>query len=66
MLASQLDDVAFRSCRHQLAADNDGYMNLLYPSPDGKWISYDSEGSVKTRPEGSIWEVNLADLLRRQ
>jgi Tol biopolymer transport system component len=50
----------------ELATDDDGYMNLLYPSPDGKWISYDSEGFVKTRPESSIWEVNLSDLLRRQ
>jgi len=48
----------------ELAADNDGYIDLLYPSPDGKWISYDSEGFVKTRPEGSIWEVNLSDMLK--
>ena len=49
----------------ELAADADDHKELLYPSPDGKWISYDSAGYVKTRPEGSIWEVNLADLLQK-
>ena len=35
----------------------------IYLSPDGKWISYNSEGYVKTRPEGSIWEVDVSELL---
>jgi Tol biopolymer transport system component len=48
----------------ELAADDDGWKDWLFPSPDGRWISYDSEGSVKTRPESSIWEVNLSDLLK--
>lgn len=48
----------------ELAADDDDWKDWLYPSPDGKWISYDSEGWVKARPEGSIWEVNVKDLLK--
>lgn len=48
----------------ELAADDDNWKDWLYPSPDGKWISYDSEGWVKARPEGSIWEVNVEDLLK--
>ena len=50
----------------ELAADDDNWKDWLYPSPDGKWISYDSEGTVKTRPEGSIWEVNVEDLLKEK
>jgi Tol biopolymer transport system component len=40
--------------------------DLLYGislSPDAKWISYTSEGYVKTRSEGSIWEVDVSELL---
>lgn len=48
----------------ELAADDDDWKDWLYPSPDGKWISYDSEGWIKARPEGSIWEVNVEDLLK--
>jgi Tol biopolymer transport system component len=48
----------------ELAGDDDNSKDWLFPSPDGKWISYDSEGTVKTRPEGAIWEVNVEDLLK--
>ncbi len=48
----------------ELAADDDNWKDWLYPSPDGKWISYDSEGSVKVRSESSIWEVNVEELVR--
>jgi Tol biopolymer transport system component len=48
----------------ELAGDDDNWKDWLFPSPDGKWVSYDSEGTVKTRPEGSIWEVNVEDLLK--
>lgn len=34
-------------------------------SPDGKWISYDSEEFVKTRPEGILWEVEIDAFLKR-
>ena len=47
----------------ELAADDSGEKYLLFPSPDGKWISYQSDGYIKTRPEGEIWEVDLQELL---
>jgi Tol biopolymer transport system component len=50
----------------ELASDDDDWKDWIYPSPDGKWISYNSEGYVKTRPEGSIWEVSFEDLLKRE
>lgn len=34
-------------------------------SPDGKWISYDSEEFVKTRPEGILWEVDIDAYLKK-
>ncbi len=49
----------------ELAADDDGWKDYLYPSPDGKWISYDSEAMVKTRSEGSIWEADFEELLKK-
>ncbi|MCK4432101.1 MAG: PD40 domain-containing protein [Candidatus Aminicenantes bacterium] len=49
----------------ELAADDDNWKDWLYPSPDGKWISYDSEGEVKVRSEGTIWEVDMKELLSK-
>jgi Tol biopolymer transport system component len=48
----------------ELASDDDDWKDWIYPSPDGKWISYNAEGYVKTRPEGIIWEADVEDLLR--
>jgi len=48
----------------ELAADDKNWKDWLYPSPDGKWISYDSEGEVKVRSEGTIWEVDIEELVR--
>jgi Tol biopolymer transport system component len=48
----------------ELAADDNNWKDWLYPSPDGKWISYDSEGQVKVRSEGTIWEVKLEELIK--
>jgi Tol biopolymer transport system component len=50
----------------ELASDDDGWKDWIYPSPDGKWISYNSEGYVKIRPQGSIWEVDIKELLRKK
>ena len=50
----------------ELAADDNNWKDWLYPSPDGKWISYDSEGEVKVRSEGSIWEVELEELIKEK
>ena len=47
----------------ELAADDDYWKDWLYPSPDGKWISYGSEGEVKVRSEGAIWEVDVKEFL---
>lgn len=48
----------------ELASDDDDWKDWIYPSPDGKWISYNAEGYVKIRPQGSIWEVDIKELLR--
>ncbi len=48
-----------------LAADDDGWKDWLYPSPNGKWISYGSEGEVKTRPEGAMWEADFEEILKK-
>ncbi|UCC39635.1 MAG: PD40 domain-containing protein [Candidatus Aminicenantes bacterium] len=48
----------------ELASDDDGWKDWIYPSPDGKWISYNTEDYVKTRPEGTIWEVDVEELLK--
>ena len=52
-----------------IADDNSGGTPALYTgiswSPDGKWISYDSWESEKTRPGAAIWEVELGGFLER-
>ncbi len=48
-----------------LGADDFGEMDLLYWSPDGKWISYASDKFVKARPEGSIWEADFKEVLSK-
>ena len=47
----------------ELASDDPGEKYYLYWSPDGKWISYNSDGNIKTRPEGEIWEADVSELL---
>jgi hypothetical protein len=32
-------------------------------SPDRKWISYNCDGMVKSRPEGAIWKADVSELL---
>ena len=49
--------------RRELAAGDPGEKWFLYWSPDGKWLSYDSYGYVKVRPEGAIWEADVSGLL---
>jgi len=48
------------------AGDVSKWVWILSPgvqsSPDGKWISYDSEEEVKTRSEGSIWEADFEEI----
>ena len=50
----------------ELAADDNGEKYCLYWSPDGKWLSYNSDAFVKTRSEGAIWEADMEDLLSKQ
>jgi Tol biopolymer transport system component len=47
----------------ELADDDTGQKYYLWWSPDGKWISYQSDGPIKTRPEAEIWEVDVSELL---
>ncbi len=47
----------------ELATDDTGEKYLLHWSPDGKWISYQSDGFIKTRTEGAIWEADVSELL---
>lgn len=47
----------------EVATDDNGWKYWLYWSPDSKWISYNSDGMVKTRPEGAIWEAEVKELL---
>ena len=49
----------------EIATDDQGWKWSLYWSPDSKWISYNSDRMVKTRPEGTIWEVNVKELLSK-
>ena len=48
-----------------LGADDLGDKDLLYWSPDGKWISYASDEFVKARPEGSLWEADFEQILEK-
>jgi len=48
-----------------LVADDDSWKYSLSWSPDGKWITYDSQGSVKVRPEGTMWEADFDEILNK-
>jgi Tol biopolymer transport system component len=48
-----------------LATNDTSCKYLLHWSPDGKWISYNSEGSVKVRPEGTMWEADFDQIVRK-
>ena len=49
----------------EIATDDQGWKGSLYWSPDSKWISYNSDGMVKTRPEGAMWEADLEEILEK-
>jgi Tol biopolymer transport system component len=50
----------------ELASDDRTMKDWIYPSPDGKWISYVTEEWVKARPSESIWEVKVEDLIQEK
>jgi Tol biopolymer transport system component len=50
----------------QIASDDDSVFKVsLSWSPDGKWVSYNTEEEVKTRPEATILEANMDELLKK-
>ena len=49
----------------ELVADDMGEIYCMYWSPDGEWLSYNSDGFIKTRTEGAIWEADISELLSR-
>ncbi|MFC1762361.1 tetratricopeptide repeat protein [Planctomycetota bacterium] len=38
---------------------------VLHWSPDSRWISYNSEGSIKVRPEGTMWEADFEEIVKK-
>jgi len=48
-----------------LVSDDNSYKYWLSWSPDGKWIAYSSERTVKVRPEGAIWEADFDEILKK-
>ncbi|MHC4508440.1 MAG: DPP IV N-terminal domain-containing protein [Planctomycetota bacterium] len=47
-----------------LVANDSSSKYLLHWSPDGRWISYNSEGPVKVRPEGTMWEADFDEIVK--
>ncbi len=48
-----------------LVKNDTSYKYLLHWSPDGRWISYNSEGPVKVRPEGTMWETDFEEIVKK-
>ncbi len=48
-----------------LVTNDTSYKYWLHWSPDGRWISYNSEGPVKVRPEGTMWEVDFEEIVKK-
>jgi len=49
----------------ELAADDPGEKYWVWWSPDGKWISYQSDGYIKTRPEATMWEADFEEIVKK-
>jgi Tol biopolymer transport system component len=45
-------------------SDNSSKYSLSW-SPDGKWIAYSSERTVKVRPEGTMWEADFDEIVKK-
>jgi TolA-binding protein len=50
----------------RVASDDDDYKEELSWSPDGKWLAYSVERTVKVRPESTIWAAELDDIIKKQ
>jgi Tol biopolymer transport system component len=48
-----------------LSTDDTSEKYRLFWSPDGRWISYNSEGSVKVRPEGTMWKADFEEIVKK-
>jgi Tol biopolymer transport system component len=48
-----------------LVTEDDGFKWGPSWSPDSKWIAYTSEGSVKMRPEGTMWEADFEEIVKK-
>ncbi len=48
-----------------LVSNDTSWKLWLSWSPDSKWISYDSEGPVKVRLEGTMWEADFEEILKK-
>jgi Tol biopolymer transport system component len=48
-----------------LVTNDNSCKYLLHWSPDGRWISYNSEGPAKVRPEGTLWEADFDEILKK-
>jgi Tol biopolymer transport system component/tetratricopeptide (TPR) repeat protein len=49
----------------ELVPEDDSFKYSLRWSPDGKWISYLTEESVKVRPEGTLWEADFEEVIEK-
>ncbi len=47
----------------EITTGDHGEKYEFYLSHDGKWISYYGEGSIKMRPEGSLWEADFEEVV---
>jgi Tol biopolymer transport system component len=48
-----------------LATNDNSCKYLIHWSPDGRWISYNSEGPAKVRPEGTMWEADFDEIVKK-
>jgi Tol biopolymer transport system component len=48
-----------------LATNDNSCKYLVHWSPDGRWISYNSEGPAKVRPEGTMWEADFDEIVQK-
>jgi Tol biopolymer transport system component len=48
-----------------LATNDNSCKYLVHWSPDGRWISYNSEGPAKVRPEGTLWEADFDKIVKK-
>jgi Tol biopolymer transport system component len=48
-----------------LVTDDDSLKYSLSWSSDGKWIAYSSGKTVKVRPEGTMWEADFGEIVKK-